>query len=109
MHKTPSLDEVEITFFRSGGPGGQHKNVTDSAVRVRHLPTGIVVVATASRSQHRNKEAALEELARRLAMRARKRKPRIATKPSTGARERRIQSKTHRAKIKTLRRPPSED
>ena len=101
--------QIEITTFRSGGPGGQHKNVTESAVRVKHLPTGIVVVATASRSQHRNKEAALEELARRLAARARKRKPRVATKPSTASHRRRIESKLRRAKTKTLRKAPADE
>ena len=73
-------DELEISFYKSRGPGGQKKNVTESAVRVRHIPTGIVVTATESRSQHRNKAAALEELERRL-LSAGCRKPRAATKP----------------------------
>jgi protein subunit release factor A len=101
--------QIEITTFRSGGPGGQHKNVTESAVRVKHLPTGIVVVATASRSQHRNKEAALEELACRLAARARKRKPRVVTKPSAASRKRRIESKVRRAKTKAFRKAPADE
>ncbi|MBI4558592.1 MAG: peptide chain release factor-like protein [Candidatus Hydrogenedentes bacterium] len=93
-------DEIEITYYRSRGPGGQHRNVTDSAVRVRHLPTGIVVTATASRSQLRNRQAALRELERRLRLRAQRRKPRLRTRPTSASQERRIEAKKHRATIK---------
>jgi protein subunit release factor B len=102
-------DEIEITFYRSSGPGGQHKNTTESAVRVRHIPTGIVVVATAERSQLRNKEAALEELARRLAARRRKPKPRIPVKVSKAAKKRRVDSKRIRSETKSLRRKPNDE
>ena len=102
-------DDLEISFFRSGGPGGQHKNKTETAVRVVHIPTGIVVVATSERSQLRNKEAALEELQRRLAARRRKPKPRVATKPSKAAKARRIESKVKRGATKSLRRKPDDD
>ena len=67
-------DEIEISFFKSTGPGGQKKNVTESAVRVRHIPTGLMVIATKSRSQHRNRQEALVELQRRLDERNRRRK-----------------------------------
>lgn len=56
------LADVEFSSFRAGGPGGQHQNTTDSAVRAVHKPTGTVVVARNQRSQHRNKSAALERL-----------------------------------------------
>ena len=102
-------DEIEITFYRSSGPGGQHKNTTESSVRVRHIPTGIVVVATAERSQLRNKEAALEELARRLAARRRKPKPRVASKVSKAAKKRRVEAKRIRSETKSLRRKPDAD
>jgi len=102
MHYTD--DEIEISFYRSSGPGGQHKNVTDSAVRVRHLPTGIVVTSSASRSQLRNKEAALEELERRLELRTRRAKPRFATKPSKAAKRRRVDEKRQRSQTKSLRK-----
>lgn len=102
-------DEIEITFFKSSGPGGQHKNVTESAVRVRHLDSGLVVVATASRSQHRNRQLALEELERRLAQRHRRRAPRVATRPSKASQARRVDAKRHRSTIKQMRRPPSDD
>jgi len=102
-------DETEITFFKSGGPGGQKKNVTESAVRVRHVPTGIIVVATASRSQHRNKAEALAELERRLAARRRRPKRRVATKPTRASRARRVEEKKKEGQKKALRKPPSDD
>ncbi|MCP4641078.1 MAG: peptide chain release factor-like protein [bacterium] len=104
-----SDDEIEISFFKSSGPGGQKKNVTESAVRVRHLPTGIVVVATASRSQHRNKQEALVELTRRLEARTRRRRPRVATRPTRASRERRLTQKKRRQGVKKLRRTPVDD
>ena len=52
--------------FLTGGPGGEHQNTTDSAVRLTHLPSGIAVISRDERSQHRNKQAALRRLADRL-------------------------------------------
>jgi protein subunit release factor A len=102
-------DDIEISFFKSGGPGGQKKNVTESAVRVRHVPTGIIVVATASRSQHRNKAEALAELERRLAARRRRPKRRVATKPTRASKVRRVEEKKKEGQKKALRKPPSDD
>lgn len=102
-------DEIEFSFFRSSGPGGQKKNTTDSAVRLRHIPTGIVVIATASRSQHQNKTLALEELERRLAARRRRPKRRIGTQPTRASQERRIEAKKQRGGIKALRGKPAGD
>lgn len=102
-------DELEYTFFRSSGPGGQKKNTTDSSVRLRHLPTGTVVVATQSRSQHRNKQLALEELERRLALRRRRRRPRVPTKPTQVSQRKRLESKWKRAESKKLRRRPADE
>ncbi len=55
-------NDVRFETLRAGGPGGQHQNTTDSAVRVVHIPTGIQLIARNERSQHRNKATALERL-----------------------------------------------
>jgi protein subunit release factor B len=101
--------ECEIRAYRSSGPGGQHKNKTESSVRVTHLPSGIVRIGTEHRSQTRNKELALERVWEELRRRARKPKPRVPTRPTRAARARRVDEKRRTSTIKRLRRGPAED
>jgi len=89
--------DLKIEFFRASGPGGQHRNTTDSAVRIRHLPTGIVVQATENRSQLRNREVAMERLQEALRKRERKVKKRLATRVPKGEKERRLVEKKRNA------------
>ena len=98
--------EIKLEFYRASGPGGQHRNTTDSAVRIRHLPSGIVVQASESRSQAQNRETALERLKSALIKREIKEKKRIATKVPRGAREKRLTEKKLVSERKKLRKAP---
>jgi protein subunit release factor B len=95
--------EIEIEAFRASGPGGQHVNKTCSAVRIRHLPSGVVVIAQESPSQHRNRNIAIERLIERLKRLNQVPKVRRATEPTRGARERRLLAKRARGALKASR------
>jgi protein subunit release factor A len=96
--------ECEETFFVASGPGGQHRNKTESGVRLVHRPTGIVVTATERRSQARNREAALLRLRERLQALSHVPRRRVPTRPTRASRERRLSEKRHAAERKASRR-----
>jgi len=98
-------NEVEVTVYQASGPGGQHRNRTYSAVRLKHLPTGIVVTAADSRSQLRNRKIAFERLARRLAEHFHEDPPRKSTKKRTSVRQRERQERERESQKKRSRRP----
>lgn len=100
------LAECDVDTFRSGGPGGQHQNVTESGVRLRHRPSGLVVVCRQERSQHQNKQTCLLRLRRRLLEQQQTPAERRPTQPTAASRERRRQEKTRRAETKRLRGAP---
>jgi ribosome-associated protein len=119
------LSEIELHASRSSGPGGQHANVTASRIEAifdasasrsldeeqrRRITArcGPVVRAVAqdTRSQARNRELALERLRSRLASALTVQKPRRATRPTSAAKRRRVESKRRRGELKRRRRRP---
>lgn len=95
--------DLRIDYFRGSGPGGQHRNTSETGVRITHLPTGVVATATESRSRHMNLQRALARLEEKLAARSRKRRPRIATRPGKAAIARRLDLKRKRGETKRAR------
>lgn len=102
-------EQCEVQVFRATGPGGQGVNTTDSAVRMTHAPTGIVVVSRESRSQYRNRQICLRKIREELERRGRPPKVRRKTKPTRASRERRLAAKRSRSQLKELRRRPRDE
>ena len=104
------LRECEVETFRSSGPGGQHVNKTESAVRLRHLPSGIVVTSQQERSQHRNKAICLQKLRDKVARLNYRAPKRVPTRVPRAVKNRTLEAKVRRGQIKKLRsKPPSDE
>ena len=95
--------QCEVDVFRATGPGGQGVNTTDSAVRMRHVPTGVTVVSRESRSQWQNRQTCLAKLREIFDRRSHPPKRRVKTKVSHAQKERRLKAK-HLASEKKSRR-----
>ena len=122
------VTEVVLRASRSSGPGGQHANVTASRIEavfdvcasdrlsdeqkrriVARWGPVVRAVSQDARSQHRNRELALERLEERLAQALHRRGSRVATKPSGAARERRLAAKRRQSERKRARRSPPDE
>jgi protein subunit release factor B len=104
--KRPSFspEEIRVETFKASGPGGQHRNKRETAVRIRHLPSGITALGTEHRSQARNKALALRRLELKVYALGKKRRPRIPTSIPRSYKEHILAVKRHRAQLKKWRR-----
>ena len=100
------LRECEVDTFRSSGPGGQHVNKTESAVRLKHTPTGIVVSSQEHRSQRQNKQRCLEKLRAKVERMNHRPTKRVPTKVPRAVKARIREGKERRSRVKQLRGKP---
>ena len=103
MDKAQLKRETRVETFRGSGPGGQHRNKVETAVRATHVPSGLTAMAADTRSQYRNRELALNRLEEKLDRLTRRPKPRKRTRLSRAARERRVDAKRRRGEKKATR------
>jgi peptide chain release factor 2 len=103
------LKQCRVDVFKSSGAGGQHVNVTESAVRLTHFPSGIVVSSQKERSQFQNKEICLEKLRKKLEALNKKNKPRVKTKIPKRENQKRLHEKKQVSEKKKLRKVPSQN
>lgn len=100
------LVECRVETFRSGGPGGQHQNKTESGVRLTHVLTGISATARESRSQHRNRQMALARLRAALAEAMHEEEPRKKSRTPLREKRKRLEQKRRRSAVKRTRKKP---
>lgn len=98
------LAQCEVQAHRASGPGGQHRNKAETAVRLVHLPSGVSVEGKDERSRTQNLRIALGRLREKLARRAYRPPPRRPTRPSRAAKQRRLDAKKRDSRKKALRR-----
>lgn len=103
------LKECRVTYFLSSGPGGQHRDRKRTAVRLEHIPTGIVTVSKKRRSREMNQREALERLVEKIEERQRVKKPRVPTRIPRKVREVILEKKRRRSQKKKSRRKVSLD
>jgi ribosome-associated protein len=103
------LAECDVTTFRAHGPGGQHVNTTDSAVRLKHRASGVVVTSRRERSQYLNKVICLKRLREKVRALEYEAPPRVPTRPGPAAARRRMEEKRRRARLKQERAAPPPD
>ena len=108
---TALLAQCDVETFRSRGPGGQNVNRRETAVRLSHRPTGIVVRCQRERSQGRNLQIALEQLRVRIQrlLESRNRTPRVATRIPRGVRQAILDNKQRQSRKKALRKKPQSE
>lgn len=106
-HQLPDaqlLAQCDVYAHRAGGPGGQHRNKTETAVRLVHRPTGVVAEGKDQRSRTQNLAAALQRLREKLARRAYRPPPRHKTRPTRSSEEKRLEAKRRASAKKKDRR-----
>lgn len=103
------LKECHVTAFRATGSGGQHVNVTNSAIRLVHLPTGIIVTSQEQRSQYLNKRLCIAKLRNKVSKLNYRKPKRVATKTPRAVKSKNLEKKKKDSAKKQHRRPPSEE